>query len=174
MGRGPHNPNDLGIEQLHHRIKEKKKKQMKDLSEQILGKKAPENFLPPVNERVFNPEVFVSLCEAGCSLYEIERIMRLTTDNLKKACIKHFDESLHSLMERYRCSSLVNLRRAQLHLAEYNPAMAIFLGKVLLGQKENDTSDKDSEKGKLLLTGIEKLKSEKKKLNKKNDDKTSE
>ena len=39
-------------------------------------------------------------------------------------------------MERGRAKGKLNLRRIQLKLAETNPAMAIFLGKQLLGQSD--------------------------------------
>lgn len=158
MGKGPHNPNDLTINALHKRIKEQKKKVLKDTHEQVLGKKAPEKLLPEVKDRVFNPEVFVSLCEAHCSIYEIERIMRLTRHDLKKFCLEHFGEVLEELHDRYKCATMANLRRSQLYMAEYNPTMAIFLGKVLLGQRDDLAPEENKVVGKLVKAGIDNLK----------------
>ena len=47
------------------------------------------------------------------------------------------DPAFVEAMERGRAKGKLNLRRIQLKLAESNPAMAIFLGKQLLGQSDH-------------------------------------
>ena len=47
------------------------------------------------------------------------------------------DPTFVEAMERGRAKGKLNLRRIQLKLAETNPAMAIFLGKQMLGQSDH-------------------------------------
>jgi hypothetical protein len=120
--------------------------------------KNPQELFPPTPERIFDRKVFEALCEAHCSPYEIERIMRLTKDDLQVMCMLEYKESFTSLWDRYKCSTLATLRRNQFRLAESSASMAIWLGKVYLGQKDLAEAEGHAVVGKLLIDVIKKMK----------------
>jgi len=80
-------------------------------------------------------EVLTGLGEIHCSWREVAAVLKVSTESLSQFFMRHPEakEALEDAQE----SGKATLRRTQLHLAERNAAMAIFLGKNLLGQKDD-------------------------------------
>lgn len=68
------------------------------------------------------------LARIGCTVEEMASILGCSKDTLERR--------FAALIEKGRSQMKMSLRRTQLKLAETNPAMAIWLGKQLLGQRE--------------------------------------
>jgi rhamnose utilization protein RhaD (predicted bifunctional aldolase and dehydrogenase) len=82
-------------------------------------------------------EQFQLLCELHCTQAEMAGIFRLHDDQFKIRVEEHYKEDYSEVYKRYSSNGKCSLRRKQVALSETNAAMAIWLGKQLLGQKEN-------------------------------------
>ena len=107
----------------------------------------------------FDKKAFVDLAGLGCTQEEICWFFRDETgkpaniDTLSRWCKRTFGMNFQEYIKKVGCMELkINIRRHQLKLSEKSAAMAIFLGKNYLGQKDvvagedNEALDK--------LTGI--------------------
>lgn len=82
--------------------------------------------------------VFEELCHIQCTQSEIGSVLKLHPDTVRDRVEAHYEESYAVVYKRYSESGKTSLRRLQFNLAKKSPAMAIFLGKQYLGQKDND------------------------------------
>lgn len=83
-----------------------------------------------------NIDDFVKLCELQCTRKEICSFFDCSDDALDRFIKDTFNEPFTAVFERFRGNGLLSLRRSQFQLAERNTAMAIWLGKQYLGQKD--------------------------------------
>ena len=81
-------------------------------------------------------EQFESLCGLQCTLSEIAGWFRCSEDTIERWCRRTYKEAFADVYKKYSLEGKMSLRRAQFRLAEKNAAMAIWLGKQYLGQKE--------------------------------------
>ena len=89
---------------------------------------------------------FESLCGLQCTLDEICGFFGCCTDTLESWCKRTYKQSFSEVFHQKRGAGKISLRRAQFRLAEKNAAMAIFLGKQYLGQKDStDHQDKEDD-----------------------------
>lgn len=89
-------------------------------------------------KKEINKELFVKLCGMQCTEKEICDFFETTDKTLSKWCRENFDGAVFSeVYKKYSTDGKISLRRYQLKLAERSPAMAIFLGKQYLGQRDN-------------------------------------
>lgn len=85
---------------------------------------------------------FEKLCYLQCTLVEIASFFACSEDTIENWCKRTYqDETGNPLTfsEVYKIHSAggkISIRRWQFKMAEHNPSMAMFLGKVLLGQRE--------------------------------------
>jgi len=87
---------------------------------------------------IINKEEFEKLCALQCTLAEICDWFNVQDDTLNSWCKENYDgKTFSEIFKVKRGKGLVSLRRNQWKLAEKNAAMAIFLGKNYLGQKDN-------------------------------------
>jgi hypothetical protein len=86
-------------------------------------------------KKVIDWDEIERLSKIFCTYEEIEAV---TGHNIKT--LKQYPEFL-PLYKRGREYGKMSLRRKQLHHADRSVAMAIFLGKVYLGQREQDVLD---------------------------------
>ena len=103
----------------------------------------------------FDKKAFQDLVGLGCSQEEICWFFRDETgkpaniDTLTRWCKRTFDMTFQEYFAKNGYMALkIKLRRNQFKLSEKNAAMAIFLGKNYLGQKdyfESDNKDKQTE-----------------------------
>ena len=84
-----------------------------------------------------NIDDFVKLCEMQCTKKEIAGFFDCSETALDDWIKETFDGDNYSILfDRFRTKGLLGLRRSQFQLAERNTAMAIWLGKQYLGQKD--------------------------------------
>ena len=92
----------------------------------------------------FDKKTFVDLVGIGCGAEEICWVFRDETgkpaniDTLSRWCKRNFGVGFHEYFKQNgSLNAKIRLRRSQIKLAETSAAMAIFLGKNLLGQSDN-------------------------------------
>ena len=91
---------------------------------------------------------FEKLCFLQCTQNEFCSWFEISEDTLNKWCKENYDgKTFSAVFKEKRENGIISLRRTQFQLAEKSPAMAIFLGKNLLGQTDkmeqtvNDVSE---------------------------------
>ena len=100
----------------------------------------------------FDIKAFQDLVGLGCSQEEIcwyfrdENGKSANIDTLTRWCKRTFGMTFQEYFRQNGCMALkIKLRRNQFKLSEKSAAMAIFLGKQYLGQKDNyEYDDKES------------------------------
>lgn len=95
-----------------------------------------------------NKTEFEKLCFLQCTRSEFCTWFDVNEDTLNRWCKENYDgKTFSAVFKEKRENGLISLRRTQFQLAEKSPAMAIFLGKNLLGQTDkmeqtvNDVSE---------------------------------
>lgn len=88
---------------------------------------------------------FEKLCGLQCTKDEICAFFDITDKTLDAWCRRIYKENFSVVFAKKRGLGKISLRRSQWRLAEKSPAMAIFLGKQFLGQKDKVeyTNDND-------------------------------
>lgn len=86
-----------------------------------------------------NKETFKKLCELQCTQEEIAGFLGCSHDTLERWCKSEFKKNFEDIYDEYRAGGRASLRRAQWIIAQKNAAMAIWLGKQYLGQKDEQT-----------------------------------
>ena len=84
---------------------------------------------------------FESLCGLQCTQEEICSFFGVTDKTLNGWCKRTYGECFSDVFKKKRTSGKISLRRAQFQLAQKSAAMAIWLGKQYLDQKENNDED---------------------------------
>ena len=72
-----------------------------------------------------------------CTRDEIASVMNIERRTLQRRCEAEFGCTLGEKLEEWREGGKASLRRTQWLLAQKNPTMAIFLGKQVLGQRDD-------------------------------------
>ena len=88
----------------------------------------------------FDQKIFENLCRVWCTHQELEHILDCDKVTLDKWCKRTYNASLSETYKRFSDDGACSLRRFQYQLAAKNAAMAIWLGKQRLGQKEDPNS----------------------------------
>jgi len=83
-----------------------------------------------------NQDQFENLCGLQCTQQEICDWFRVTDKTLSGWCKRTYGESFSETYQKKRGAGKISLRRMQWQLAAKSPAMAIFLGKNILGQTD--------------------------------------
>ena len=79
---------------------------------------------------------FQSLCAMFCTLEEIASFFECSEDTIERWCKREYETTFAEAFKVYSAQGKISLRRHQMKMAEKNVAMAIFLGKNYLGQKD--------------------------------------
>ena len=79
---------------------------------------------------------FVKLCELQSTLKEVAGFFHCSEDAVRSWCKREMGKTFEESFEEFRVGGLLSLRRSQFQLAEKNAAVAIWLGKQHLGQKD--------------------------------------
>lgn len=79
---------------------------------------------------------FEKLCMLMCTEAEIAGFFGVSVDTIERWCKRTYGEGFAECYNKKSSKGKIALRRYQMQLAEKNAAMAIFLGKQWLGQKE--------------------------------------
>ena len=87
-------------------------------------------------KKEISAELFEKLCGLQCTEEDIAGVFECTVDTIENFCKREYGETFSEVYKKHSAAGRVSLRRAQFRLAEKSPAMAIWLGKQHLGQRE--------------------------------------
>lgn len=88
-------------------------------------------------KKQINKEEFEKLCFLQCTRNEFCMWFDVSDETLNKWCKDNYNgKTFLAVFQEKKQGGLISLRRTQFQLAEKSPAMAIFLGKNLLGQSD--------------------------------------
>lgn len=106
---------------------------------------------------IIDQEQFEKLCSMQCTLDEIAGWFRCSKDTVENWCKRVYKQNFSEAYKKYSAGGKVSLRRHQFELAKKHPAMAIWLGKQYLGQKDSPEMDDPEalKRAKDLLGGVE-------------------
>lgn len=88
-------------------------------------------------------KTFKKACFLQCPLTEIAYLLDCSEDTVERWCKRELKMGFADAYKKYSAGGKMSLRHYQFRLAEKNAAMAIFLGKVVLGQQENPEPEID-------------------------------
>ncbi len=93
---------------------------------------------------------FENLCGLHCTKEEICDFFGVSYQTLLRWCKETYGEDFGRVFKQKKNNGAVSLRRTQWKLAEKNTAMAIFLGKNMLGQSDNPEEKSNQEENKII------------------------
>ena len=116
------------------------------------------------NKKMGRPKInidkdqFEKLCYIQCTSEELAGFFDCSVDTICNWCKKTYGETFSETYKKKSASGKMSLRRYQFKLAEKNVAMAIWLGKQYLGQRDNIDVSNTNEISKLdeLLAEVKK------------------
>ena len=88
-------------------------------------------------KKEIDKKIFENLCGLQCTLEEIAGVFDCSVDTIERWCKREYKETFAEVYKKHSAKGKTSLRRTQFKLAEKSAAMAIFLGKNYLGQKDN-------------------------------------
>ena len=88
-------------------------------------------------KKEIDKKIFENLCGLQCTLEEIAGVFDCSVDTIERWCKREYGETFAEVYKKHSAKGKTSLRRIQFRLAEKSAAMAIFLGKNYLGQKDN-------------------------------------
>lgn len=99
---------------------------------------------------------FQTLCGMMCTEEEIAGLFSCSVDTIERFCKRKYGKSFAETFKMYSAKGKLSLRRNQFKLAEKSAAMAIFLGKNYLGQKDTIVQIDETElnKAREILSGV--------------------
>lgn len=81
-------------------------------------------------------EQFKKLCNLQCTLVEIAGFFDCSEDTIENWCKREYKKNFSEVYKKESAGGKISLRRTQFRLAEKSAAMAIFLGKQYLEQRD--------------------------------------
>ena len=102
-------------------------------------------------------QLFEDLCGIMCTVEEICSILRIERQNLDARVHEKFNCSLPNLHKVLSDNGKISVRRSQMELCKTNATMAIWLGKMYLGQRDTDADDRDKDRCLGIIDHIKKL-----------------
>ena len=101
---------------------------------------------------------FENLCGLQCTILEIAGWFDCDPDTIEAFCKREYGKNFSEVFALKRGKGKVSLRRSQWRLAENNAAMAIWLGKQYLGQRDSFPEEQqDSKALEALIKAVEKI-----------------
>ena len=92
-------------------------------------------------EKVIDWKVFESLCKIQCTQSETASVLDVHHQTLINRVESQYGEEYASVYKKFAQNGKASLRRTQFDLARKNAAMAIWLGKQYLDQKDTNLKD---------------------------------
>lgn len=89
-------------------------------------------------EKPIDWKSFEDLCHIQCTPEEIASFCKVARSTLYDRAEKEYGEEFPTVYKRFTEGGKCSLRRTQMKLAQKNTAMAIWLGKQYLGQKDRE------------------------------------
>ena len=96
------------------------------------------NGRPP---KEIDEQIFRKLCRIFCTEEEIANIFECSVDAVNSWCQRTFGETFADTYKKLSAEGKASLRRIQFEQAKKSPAMAIWLGKQILGQSDNPANE---------------------------------
>ena len=87
-------------------------------------------------KKPINWDQFEQLCGLQCTQSEIASMFHVDTDTICTRVRDHYGDNYSDVYKRFSESGKNSLRRNQFVLSKKNASMAIWLGKIWLGQKD--------------------------------------
>ena len=94
-------------------------------------------------KKEISQQQFEAMCAIQCTQAEICDILDVTDKPLNNWCKEIYGCGFSEIYKKKSASGKMSLRRYQFELAKKNAAMAIFLGKNLLGQRDSFPEETD-------------------------------
>lgn len=88
-------------------------------------------------KKEIDQETFESLCQIMCTKEEICGVLKITDKTLDRWCKETYHQGYSEVYKMASAEGKKSLRRCQFDLAKKSAAMAIFLGKNYLGQRDS-------------------------------------
>lgn len=92
-------------------------------------------------QKEIDQTMFEKLCGLQCTQEEIAGMFDCSVDTIERWCKRTYSETFAETYKKHSANGKTSLRRAQFKLAEKSAAMAIWLGKQYLGQRDRDIAD---------------------------------
>ena len=110
----------------------------------------------PTPKKVIDKKTFENLCGIQCTKKEVAAVLDCGESTVERWCKATYKMTFEEAREVYSQGGKASLRRTQFRLAEKSAAMAIFLGKQYLGQRDSyEVADNTPiEKLDAILTGL--------------------
>ena len=89
-------------------------------------------------KKEINWKLFQNLCKIQCTQQEIAAAFEINPETLRLRAEEEYKAEFSVIYKRFTEAGKCSLRRFQFRLAKKNAAMAIWLGKQWLGQREPD------------------------------------
>lgn len=87
-------------------------------------------------KKEISKEWFEKLCGMQCTLDEIAGFFNCSADTIERFAKSTYKKTFAEIYKEYSVQGKISLRRYQFKLAEKSAAMAIWLGKQYLGQRD--------------------------------------
>src|SRR5574337_2035678 len=121
-----------------------------DKSVKILMARKPTGNPVGCPEKQIDWTLFEQLCSIQCTQSEMASMLKVHPDTLRDHVKDHYGEEFSTVYIKYSETGKCSLRRNQFVLSKTNTAMAIWLGKQWLGQKEPENKSTEWSPEKLL------------------------
>lgn len=92
-------------------------------------------------KKAIDKDIFEGLCMIQCTEEEIDAVLGVTDKTLNRWCKETYGKTFSEVFAEKREAGKASLRRKQWKLADDNAAVAIFLGKNYLGQRDERSVD---------------------------------
>lgn len=100
---------------------------------------------------------FEELCALQCTQIEVCAWFKITDKTLTRLLKIKYNLPFSEVFRQKRSKGLISLRRRQFQLAQSNPAMAIFLGKNYLNQRDKQEIEHSISDVRAIKSEIEKI-----------------
>jgi hypothetical protein len=87
-------------------------------------------------EKPIDWQQFEQLCALQCTQSEVGSMLKIGKEALSRRVNEHYGEDYVSVYKRFSENGKCSLRRNQFVLSKKNASLAIWLGKIWLGQKD--------------------------------------
>ena len=88
-----------------------------------------------------NRALFENACKLQCTLSEVSSLFDCSEDTIERWCKRTYGKGFADIYKKKAEKGKMSLRRNQLKLSETSAAMAIWLGKIWLGQTEKKETE---------------------------------
>jgi len=92
-------------------------------------------------QKIIDWGLFEKLCPLQCTQGEIAGILEVHPETLSNRVKEHYGENYSSVYEKFGANGKISLRRNQFVLSKTNANMAIWLGKIWLGQRDTSRDE---------------------------------